>query len=63
MTSPVASFDHVVPAMFGVALLGAVAVAGVLAARTGLARRVPTWGCGGELSARTEYTATAFSKP
>ena len=36
----------------------------VLAARTGLAmRRVPTWGCGGELSARTEYTATAFSKP
>ena len=26
-------------------------------------RRVPTWGCGGELSARTEYTATAFSKP
>ncbi len=27
------------------------------------ARRVPTWGCGGELSARTEYTATAFSKP
>ncbi len=27
------------------------------------ARRVPTWGCGGELTARTEYTATAFSKP
>jgi hydrogenase-4 component B len=26
-------------------------------------RRAPTWGCGGELSARTEYTATAFSKP
>ncbi len=26
-------------------------------------RRVPTWGCGGELGARTEYTATAFSKP
>ena len=24
---------------------------------------MPTWGCGGELSARTEYTATAFSKP
>ncbi len=64
MTAPLASFDHVVPAMFGVALLGAVAVAGVLAARTGLAiRRVPTWGCGGELSAQTEYTATAFSKP
>ena len=27
------------------------------------ARHVPTWGCGGELTARTEYTATAFSKP
>ena len=26
-------------------------------------RRVATWGCGGELTARTEYTATAFSKP
>ena len=26
-------------------------------------RRVATWGCGGELSSRTEYTATAFSKP
>ena len=25
--------------------------------------RAPTWGCGGELTARTEYTATAFSKP
>jgi hydrogenase-4 component B len=64
MTSPVGTFDHVVPAMFGVALLTAVAAAGLLAARTGLAiRRVPTWGCGGELSAGTEYTATAFSKP
>ena len=64
MTSPVGSFDHVVPAMFGITLLGAVVAAGVLAARTGLAiRRVPTWGCGGELSARTEYTPTAFSKP
>jgi hydrogenase-4 component B len=64
MRSPVGSFDHVVPAMFGVALLGAVTAAGLLAARTGLRiRRVPTWGCGGELSARTEYTATAFSKP
>jgi hydrogenase-4 component B len=26
-------------------------------------RRAPTWACGGQLSARTEYTATAFSKP
>ena len=23
----------------------------------------PTWGCGGELTPQTEYTATAFSKP
>src|SRR6185369_2715249 len=64
MTSPVGSFDQVVPVMLGVALLGAVSGAGVLASRTALAiRRVPTWGCGGELSAGTEYTATAFSKP
>jgi hydrogenase-4 component B len=28
-----------------------------------MVRRVPTWGCGGELSAQTEYTATAFSNP
>jgi hydrogenase-4 component B len=26
-------------------------------------RHVATWGCGGELGPRTEYTATAFSKP
>jgi hydrogenase-4 component B len=64
MTSSIGSFDHVVPAMFGVALLGTVVAASLLATRTGMAiRRVPTWGCGGELSARTEYTATAFSKP
>jgi hydrogenase-4 component B len=50
--------------ILGVALLGAVSGAGVLTSRTALApRRVPTWGCGGELSARTEYTAMAFSKP
>jgi hydrogenase-4 component B len=24
---------------------------------------VPTWACGGALTAQTEYTATAFSKP
>jgi hydrogenase-4 component B len=34
-----------------------------LTRRRAAARRAPTWGCGGELSARTEYTATAFSKP
>jgi hydrogenase-4 component B len=63
-TSGLGTFDHVVPAVLGAALLGGVAVAVRLAARAGVAvRRVPTWGCGGELSARTEYTATAFSKP
>ncbi len=62
--STTASFDHVVPAMLGLALLTGVAVVALQTARRGVAaRRVPTWGCGGELTARTEYTATAFSKP
>ncbi|MFA5909559.1 MAG: proton-conducting transporter membrane subunit [Vicinamibacterales bacterium] len=64
MASGLTSFDHVAPAVFGVALLGGLAVAGLLTARRGLAaRRVPTWGCGGELTAQSEYSATAFSKP
>ncbi len=63
-SSQVGWFDHVVPMGIGAALVGGLAVAGLLTARRGLAaRRVPTWGCGGELDARTEYTATAFSKP
>ena len=58
------AFDHVIPLMFAFALLSGIAFAALLAARAGVAvRRVPTWGCGGELSAQTEYTATAFSKP
>ncbi|MBK5256191.1 MAG: hypothetical protein JJE39_09190 [Vicinamibacteria bacterium] len=64
MTSPVASFDHVAPAVFGLALLGGLAAAILLSARTRrVIRREPTWGCGGILSARTEYTSSAFSKP
>jgi hydrogenase-4 component B len=63
MTSQIGSFDHVVPAIFGVALLGAVVTGGLAARAVWAIRRAPTWGCGGELSARTEYTATAFSKP
>jgi hydrogenase-4 component B len=63
MASGLASFDHVIPVMLGMALLGAWAVTGLLTARHAAARRVPTWGCGGQLTARTEYTATAFSKP
>jgi hydrogenase-4 component B len=35
----------------------------LMTGRSHASRRVPTWGCGGELDARTEYTATAFSKP
>jgi hydrogenase-4 component B len=64
LASPVRSFDHLLPAMFAVALLAAVTAAALFTSRRGVAlRRVPTWGCGGDLSARTQYTATAFSKP
>jgi hydrogenase-4 component B len=57
------TFDRVAPAVLAVALLGGFAVAAWMTIRAAAARRVPTWGCGGELTARTEYTATAFSKP
>jgi hydrogenase-4 component B len=67
------AFDHVVPVVLGAALIGGMAAAAFAArrlqpptaehARAVAARRVPTWGCGVELSARTEYTAVAFSKP
>jgi hydrogenase-4 component B len=77
MASGFLPLDHVVPLLFGAGLVGGLAVAAMLTARRGLAprraqaarvahpavRRVPSWGCGGELTARTEYTATAFSKP
>ena len=64
MTSGLASFDGVVPAALGLMLVSGLAVAALLTLRRAPAvRRVPTWGCGGELTARTEYTATAFSKP
>ena len=57
-------FDHLAPAWVALAVLGGLALAGVMSLVAGYAvRRAPTWGCGGELSARTEYTATAFSKP
>lgn len=64
MASMVPSFDQVTPVALGAALLGGLVVAGVLTRTRGIAvRRAPTWGCGGELTAQTEYTATAFSKP
>lgn len=57
-------FDHVTPAVIGLTLVVGLGVAAALAVRNGRAtRRVPTWGCGGVLTARSEYTATAFSKP
>jgi len=57
-------FDHLAPLLVVVAVLLALGVAGALTLLAGYrVRRAPTWGCGGELSARTEYTATAFSKP
>jgi hydrogenase-4 component B len=63
MASGLDSFDHVMPVMLGMALLASLAVTRLVTARHAPARRVPTWGCGGRLTARTEYTATAFSKP
>ena len=64
MTSPSGSFDRVVPVLFGVALAAAIVVAALVARRRGwVARLVPTWGCGGDLTPQMEYTATAFSKP
>jgi hydrogenase-4 component B len=59
-------FAQVTPAVLGLAVLGGLGAAAVLVvpARAGRAiRRAPTWGCGGTLNPRTEYTATAFSKP
>jgi hydrogenase-4 component B len=63
IASGLEAFDHLMPAAFALVLLGGLAVAWLLARRAAPARRVPVWGCGGELTARNEYTATAFSKP
>ena len=56
----------VTPGALALALLGGLGVAAlpVVMMRPGsVIRRAPTWGCGGLLGPRTEYTATAFSKP
>jgi hydrogenase-4 component B len=63
MSSLLPAFDHVTPMALGAALLGGLIAAGWLTRRRVAVRRAPTWGCGGELTAHTEYTATAFSKP
>jgi hydrogenase-4 component B len=53
-----------VPVMFGLAFVGGVIGSSLLTGRRAVAvKQAPTWGCGGELTPRTEYTATAFSKP
>jgi hydrogenase-4 component B len=56
----------VTPGALALALLGGIGVAALAVMMMRLSsviRRAPTWGCGGLLGARTEYTATAFSKP
>ena len=58
------TFDGLSVPLAAVAIAAAFGLAAVLATRTTFARRpAPTWGCGGELTAEAEYTATAFSKP
>jgi hydrogenase-4 component B len=58
------SFDWLGLPAAALAATAALGLASLLAMRAPFARRpAPTWGCGGELSAETEYTATAFSKP
>jgi hydrogenase-4 component B len=64
MTSGLVSLDYVVPSILALALALAVGLSAALSWRGRHAvRREPTWGCGGALTAGTEYTATAFSKP
>jgi len=59
-------FAQVTPAALAIADCRRFALAGLLVvvtAATRAIRRAPTWGCGGTLSARTEYSGAAFSKP
>jgi hydrogenase-4 component B len=63
MSSGITSFDHVMPVLLGLAFLGGLTASAALTRRRASVREVPTWGCGGEVTPRTEYTATAFSKP
>ena len=64
MSSGLVSLDYVVPSLLALALAAGVGLSAALSWRRRHAvRREPTWGCGGELTAGTEYTATAFSKP
>ena len=57
-------FDHLAPPLVALPVLLAAGLASMLFLGVRYTvRRAPTWGCGGELTARTEYTATAFTKP
>jgi hydrogenase-4 component B len=57
-------FDQLAPAFVAAAVLVGLVLAWAMSLRVGYAvRRAPTWGCGSELTAGTEYSATAFSKP
>jgi hydrogenase-4 component B len=57
-------FDRLAPPLVAGAVLAGLGLAVALSRIGGYAlRRAPSWGCGGELTARTEYTATAFSTP
>ena len=63
-TNPAAT--AISPVVLGLTLvvgLGAAAATVLLTRHRSHRRLVPTWGCGGLLTASTEYTATAFSKP
>ena len=58
------TFDGLSAPLAALAFAAALGLAALLATRAAFARRpAPTWGCGGELTAEAEYTATAFSKP
>jgi hydrogenase-4 component B len=59
-------FAQVTPATLAIAVVGGVSVAALLTVINRVTRAIrwaPTWGCGGTLSPRTEYSATAFSNP
>jgi hydrogenase-4 component B len=63
MATGLGTFDRVTPIVFAGVLATGVALAILLTRPRVAMRRVPAWGCGGQLTAANEYTATAFSKP
>jgi hydrogenase-4 component B len=63
MATGLGTFDRVTPIVFAGVLATGVALAILLTRPRVAMRRVAAWGCGGQLTAANEYTATAFSKP